>query len=154
STWDYAERRDDFLAWAGSLPRVLNPPDVLEWSTDKRRYLTDFAAAGVAVVPTSFVEPGEAFEPPGEPFVVKPSVSAGGRSSGRFSAADGAAAHQLVARIHDGGRTAMVQPFLPAAEERGETALVFVEGRYSHSLRRRVPLPRGAPRRGLYLDEE
>ena len=25
STWDYAERRDDFLAWAASLPRVLNP---------------------------------------------------------------------------------------------------------------------------------
>jgi hypothetical protein len=24
STWDYAERRDGFLAWAASVPRVLN----------------------------------------------------------------------------------------------------------------------------------
>ena len=41
-----------FLAWAASLPRVLNPLDVLEWNTDKQRYLTDLAAAGVPVVPT------------------------------------------------------------------------------------------------------
>ena len=40
STWDYAERRDAFLAWARSLPRVLNPLAVLEWNTDKQRYLT------------------------------------------------------------------------------------------------------------------
>ena len=42
-------------SWPGprSLPRVLNPLDVLEWNTDKERYLTDLAAAGVPVVPTA-----------------------------------------------------------------------------------------------------
>ena len=46
STWDYAERRDEFLAWAGSLALVENPVPLLEWNTDKR-YLEQLAAAGV-----------------------------------------------------------------------------------------------------------
>ena len=47
----------------------------------------------------AFVEPGVAFEPPSEPFVVKPAVSAGGRSSARFEG-DDKAATDLVQRIH------------------------------------------------------
>ncbi len=151
ATWDYAERRDAFLAWARSVPRVLNAVDVLEWNTDKQRYLTDLAAAGVPVVPTVFVEPGAALEPPGGPFVVKPSISAGGRSSARFEPGEDDAARALVARIHAAGRTAMVQPFLGEHEE---TALVYVEGAYSHALRRRVPLPAAGDREVFYLDEE
>src|SRR5207302_67200 len=84
SAWDYAERRDAFLDWARSVPRVLNPVSVLEWNTDKERYLTDLTAGGVPIVPTAFVGPGGRVHPPGGPFVVKPAISAGGRSSARF----------------------------------------------------------------------
>src|SRR3954466_2027321 len=55
STWDYAERRDEFLAWIERLPRVVNPPEVVRWNSDKA-YLAELAAAGVAVVPTAFLE--------------------------------------------------------------------------------------------------
>jgi hypothetical protein len=49
----------------------------------------------------------------------------------------------------------MVQPLLAAADSRGETALAFVAGWYSHALARRVPLPEpGRPGTGLYLEEE
>jgi glutathione synthase/RimK-type ligase-like ATP-grasp enzyme len=144
STWDYAERRDEFLAWARSLPRVLNDIPLLEWNTDKR-YLEDLPAA----VATTFVPPGAPFEPPCEPFVVKPSVSAGGRSSARFGPDEIVAAQELVARIHAEGRTAMIQRFIDGEEK----ALVYIDGAYSHALRRRVPLPAGAERPGLYLDE-
>ena len=150
STWDYAERRDEFLAWAARLPRVLNPLPVLDWSTDKQRYLSDLERAGVPVVATEFVEVGTRFEPPAEPFVVKPAISAGGRSSARFEPGDAAAA-ELLQRIHREGRVAMVQPFLDAVEE---TAVVFLGGPYSHAVHRRVPLPAGAARPGLYLDEQ
>jgi glutathione synthase/RimK-type ligase-like ATP-grasp enzyme len=150
SAWDYAERRDAFLDWARSLRRVLNPVPVLEWSTDKQRYLTDLERAGVPVVPTVFVAPGEAFQPPREPFVVKPSVSAGGRSSARFEPGEFASARALVSRIHADGRTAMMQPFLGDVEE---TALVYIDGAYSHALRRRVPLPTAAAE-VLYLEEQ
>jgi glutathione synthase/RimK-type ligase-like ATP-grasp enzyme len=151
ATWDYAERRDEFLAWAAAIPWVLNPLEVLEWNTDKERYLTDLAARGVPVVPTEFVAPGAALDPPDEPFVVKPAISAGGRNSARFEPADAEAARELVARIHAAGRTAMVQPFLG---EREETALVYIDGAYSHAVRRRVPLPAAGARDVFFLDEE
>jgi glutathione synthase/RimK-type ligase-like ATP-grasp enzyme len=150
STWDYAERREAFLDWARSLPRVLNPAPVLEWNTDKRRYLTDLAAAGVPIVPTGFVEPGQAFEPPPARFVVKPAISAGGRSSARFEPTEADAARALVGRIHAEGRTAMVQPYLDGEE----TALVYVDGGYSHALQRVVPLPAAGEHEVFYLDEE
>lgn len=150
STWDYAERRDDFLAWARSLPRVVNDVPMLEWNTDKQ-YLEELNAAGVPIVPTLFVQRGTTLEPPSEPFVVKPSVSAGGRSSAWFAPHEGNEARALVARIHAEGRTAMVQPYLGEADE---TALVFVDGAFSHALRRRVPLPASGSRAVLYLDEE
>jgi glutathione synthase/RimK-type ligase-like ATP-grasp enzyme len=150
STWDYAERRQEFLRWAGSLPRVLNPVAALEWNTDKERYLTDLGAAGVPIVPTRFTAPGEPFDPPVERFVVKPAISAGGRSSAWFSPAEADAAQALVSRIHGQGRTAMVQPYLVEA---AETALVYVDGEYSHALRRIVPLPSAGERAVFYLDE-
>jgi glutathione synthase/RimK-type ligase-like ATP-grasp enzyme len=148
STWDYAERREQFLGWARSLPRVLNDVPLLEWNTDKEGYLTTLEAAGVPIVPTRFVPPGEQFAAPGEPFVVKPSISAGGRASARFEPAQDATA--LVGRIHAEGRTVMVQPFVDGLE----TALVYIAGEYSHALRRRVPLPAGGERSVLYLEEE
>jgi glutathione synthase/RimK-type ligase-like ATP-grasp enzyme len=151
STWDYAERRDAFLRWAAGLPRVLNPFPVLEWNTDKAGYLADLARGEVPVVPTTILRPGDPFEPPRGPYVVKPSISAGGRSSGRFEGADGRA---LVARLHAEGRTAVVQPFLPEAETRGEAGLVYLGGRFSHAVRRLVPLPAGgATTAELYLEE-
>jgi glutathione synthase/RimK-type ligase-like ATP-grasp enzyme len=124
---------------------------VLEWNTDKRRYLTDLAAGGVPVLPTRFVEPGTPLDPPAGPFVVKPAVSAGGRSSARFALEEAAAAQALVARIHREGRTAMVQPYLGEIEE---TALVHIDGSYSHAVRRRVPLPAAGERVVFYLDEQ
>ena len=151
STWDYAERRDAFVAWAASVPRVLNPLAVLEWNTDKQRYLADLAVAGVSVVDTTFVEPGDELEPPAGPFVVKPAISAGGRSSARFGPGDLDAARALVARIHAESRTAMVQPFLG---DRDEKALVYLDGVYSHAVRRRVPLPAAGVRTVFYLDED
>jgi hypothetical protein len=60
STWDYAERNDEFLDWAArcaAATRLVNPLDVLRWNTNKR-YLADLARAGVPVVPTRFVAAG------------------------------------------------------------------------------------------------
>ena len=51
STWDYAVRAEEFLAWTRSLDqsRLLNGADIFEWNHDKR-YLTDLAP--LAAVPT------------------------------------------------------------------------------------------------------
>lgn len=148
SAWDYAERWRDFLRWAEGLARVENPLPALRFGIDKERYLT--ALAGVPVVPTEFVHPGESFSPPDGPFVVKPAISAGGRRSARFEGGDEAAG-ELVAEISAVGDTAMVQPLVEGVNE---ASLVFVDGEYSHALSRCAALPLGAPHEVLYLEEE
>jgi hypothetical protein len=140
STFDYAGRRDEFLAWADSLDgRLHNPPAVLRWNSDKR-YLSDLAADGLPVAPTTFVSPGEPLPDLNGEVVVKPAVSAGARDTGRFAPAAHDAARDLLVDITGSGRVGMVQPYLPAVDERGETALVFVAGAPSHVLRKRAVL--------------
>jgi glutathione synthase/RimK-type ligase-like ATP-grasp enzyme len=135
STWDYPPRRAAFLAWADALPRVLNPPDVLAWSSDKR-YLGDLAAAGVGTVATTFLDPGEPLVAPEQDYVVKPAVSAGSRDTARYAPGDEKRARDHVAALHADGRTAMVQPYVASVDERGETALLFLGGRFSHAMRK------------------
>jgi glutathione synthase/RimK-type ligase-like ATP-grasp enzyme len=137
--WDYVDRRDAFVAWAATVPRLVNPADVVAWNTDKR-YLAELAAAGLPVVPTTFVAPGDTWAEPGAgEFVIKPLVGAGSRDSGRYDLGRPderrlAAAH--VDRLRAAGRTVMVQPYLAAVDTYGETALVFVGGAYSHAVRK------------------
>ncbi|MDQ3146525.1 MAG: hypothetical protein M3R01_06260, partial [Actinomycetota bacterium] len=159
STWDYAWRRDEFLAWAEGVAAVVtlsNPAPVLRWNTDKH-YLRDLEAAGVAVVPTCFVEPGaEAALPPTGEYVVKPVVSAGAKDTVRYGEgpAEVERARALLGRLADSGRSAMVQPYLHAVDEAGETALIFLGGAYSHAIRKGPILAPGAgPVSGLYAEE-
>ena len=57
STWDYSDRRDAFLDWCARPRQLLNSLPVIEWNTDKR-YLRELAAAGIPVVPTTWIDPG------------------------------------------------------------------------------------------------
>ena len=140
STWDYTEQLTDFLAWADAIgPRLRNRPELVRWNSDKR-YLADLGAAGIPVVETRFVEPGDAPPPIAGEVVVKPAVSAGARNTGRFGSASHDQARALLERLAEDGRTAMVQPYLDAVDERGETAIVFLAGQQSHALRKRAVL--------------
>ncbi len=157
STWDYAARRDSFLAWAeraAAAAPLYNPLPVLRWTTDKR-YLADLEAAGVAIVPSRWCPPGERPELPDGPFVVKPSVGAGSVGAARFAADqhDAAAAH--VADLHAAGHVALIQPYLAAVERAGETALVFFAGVFSHAIRKAAILvPELRMVDGLYAAEQ
>ena len=133
STWDYTARREDFLAWAEGVPRLLNPPEVLRWNTDKR-YLAELASAGVPVVPTTFVGPAESYEVPAYEHVVKPSVSAGARDTVRFAAGEDSSVH--ASALLAAGRTVMVQPYQAAVDEAGETAVLMFDGGLSHAARK------------------
>jgi hypothetical protein len=140
STWDYTERLEEFLEWAEAVgARLRNEPEVLRWNSDKR-YLADLETAGLAVVPTVFAEPGDPTPPLEGEVVVKPTVSAGGRDTGRFGPAAYEEARALLQRLSGEGRTAMVQPYLAAVDHRGETALVFIAGELAHALRKRAVL--------------
>jgi hypothetical protein len=146
SPWDYAGRRDEFVAWAAAVParpgaasRLANPAEVVAANTDKR-YLARLAGAGVAVVPTRWLEPGTSWRPDstGE-VVLKPTVSAGSWETGRYDLAD--REQRLLAEAHAerllrAGKAVMLQPYLSAIDTAGETAVLYVGGRYSHAIRK------------------
>ncbi len=137
SVWDYTLDRDGFVAWARALgDKVANQPELLAFNSDKA-YL---GTLGVPTVPTTFVVPGA--EPPtlsGE-VVVKPTISAGGRDTGRFDPDHHGQARELIAQIHQSGRVAMVQPYLADVDSVGETAVVFIGGELSHELHKKPVL--------------
>jgi hypothetical protein len=142
STWDYVDRRDEFLNWAASVPRLANSAPTIAWSTDKR-YVRELEAGGVPVVPTTWLEPGDEVELAANGVVIiKPSVGAGSRDAGRFdlAGAQRELAEKHVRRLLDRGEKVMIQPYLDAVESAGETAMLFVGGRYSHAIRKEALL--------------
>ena len=151
SAWDYSDRRDEFVAWARSIPRLLNPADVIEWNTDKR-YLRTVPRA----VATTFVEPGDGWDPLAGEYVVKPAISAGSRDTARYRPGEEDAALEHVNALQAAGRTVMVQPYLSAVDAHGETALVFFDGEYSHAIRKGQMLAPGQAPTGdvIYLEEQ
>ena len=83
--------------------------------------------------------------------MIKPAVSAGSKDTGRYGAADPehrALAAEHVARLQAAGRLVMVQPYLPAVDTAGETALLFLGGAYSHAIRKGPMLDGPDRRRG------
>jgi glutathione synthase/RimK-type ligase-like ATP-grasp enzyme len=150
STWDYAWRHDAFVAWARSVPRILNRAEVIAWNTDKS-YLAELPHA----VATQFVHVADAWEPPAGEYVVKPTISSGSRDTARYRRDDERDARAHVQAIVGDGRTAMVQPYLEAVDAHGETALIYFGGDYSHAIRKGPLLrPGQAPSQALYLREE
>lgn len=147
STWDYSLRADAYVAWAercARLTRLANPAPVVRWNTDKR-YLGELAAAGVPTVPTYYCPPGEKPELPegdGE-FVVKPTSGAGARYAARYRTEERDTALAQIARMHDEGYTAMVQPYMRRIDTTGERALVFLGGQYLHAIRKGAVLAPG-----------
>ena len=144
SPWDYSRRRDEFLAWcrrAASVTTLCNPLPIIERNTHKS-YLLELAAAGVPVVPTCLLPAGSA--DPADiaakrgwcDIVVKPAVSAGSWRTWRLTVAE--SSHDWTrARRLARTRETLVQPYLPSVTVDGERALVFLDGAFSHAIRKR-----------------
>lgn len=165
STWDYSQRLPEFIEWASrtsALTRLCNPLPVIRWNTDKH-YLHDLEKAGVAIVPSAFIEPGEnattfidAFlaRYSNEEFVVKPAVGAGSRDTQRYSRAQREDAVTHAERLLDAKRSVLLQPYLDRVDEYGETALIFFDGRFSHAIRKGPLLKKNeGPTRALFATE-
>jgi glutathione synthase/RimK-type ligase-like ATP-grasp enzyme len=148
STWDSSWRVAEFVGWAercAGLTRLLNPPPVVRWNTDKR-YLGDLADAGVPVVPTRYLAPGDPVELPGDhEFVVKPTAGAGARYAARYTPKERETALGQLARMHAEGLTAMIQPYVANIDAGGERALQFFGGRLLHASRKGAVLEPGTP---------
>ncbi|WP_326833978.1 hypothetical protein VSH64_03440 [Amycolatopsis rhabdoformis] len=152
ATWDYPDRRAEFLDWCETVPTLANPAAVVRWNTDKS-YLVELLDAGVPTVPTTLVEPGEQAKWPKTPFVVKPSVGAGSVGAARFGA-DAAGAAEHLRALHADGRTAVIQPYQSSVDTQGEIALVYFGGVYSHAFTKSAMLGADKDPSGLFLAEK
>ena len=138
-----------FADWTRKVERtstLLNPASVVGWNIDKT-YLRDLEKAGLPIVPTIWLDPERNHDsraihtrfPAFGDFVIKPTVSAGSRDTGRYDA--GVTQQRSLAITHaknllSVGRRVMIQRYLRNVDTVGETALVFVEGQFSHSVRK------------------
>ena len=132
---DHARWMQACATWAAAGVRMLNPPSVIGWNSDKS-YLGRLAEKGVAIAPTIWVDgvtQGDvdaAFDRFGTGVViVKPRVSGGAWKTLRLSRGE------RLEGAPDG--PAMIQPYLPTIETEGETSLLFFGGELSHVVGKR-----------------
>ena len=155
SAWDYTDRLGEFLAWvqhAAGETLLLNTPAVVQWNSDKH-YLAELARREVPIVPSGFCEPGDdaravladllAREDLPE-LVVKPAVGAGARDTRRHPRTAVPAILAHMQPLLDRGRSVLLQPYLPSVDRDGETALIYIDGSFSHAIRKGPLLPAGA----------
>lgn len=146
STWNYITKRDAFCAWAertARATRLLNPADVLIRNTDKI-YLRDLVTAGIAVVPTVFADQGadagavlEEVRASGhEDVVIKPRISAGSFGTRRFALSTTQEEARAFLAEHVAERPMMIQPYQRAVDTTGERSLVFIDGAFTHCMRK------------------
>lgn len=140
--WNYFDLADEFLArlddlQAASVP-VLNSPQVVRWNIEKT-YLRELAERGAPTIPTCWHEDAgreevlRALDRFGaDSVVVKRQIGGGALGQHRFSRGD------LPLKDWRMGHATMIQPFLPAIVEEGEISLIFIDGAFSHALRKRA----------------
>lgn len=148
SPWDYASRLPEFLAWCervSGVTRLVNPLPALRWSLDKH-YLADLADHGVPIVPTTFINSGEAPVPALQRFfsthsevreiVVKPTIGCYSQHVRRYPRESVAEAAEHAGRLLGKGCDVIIQPYLSAIDDSGETDLIYFEGKFSHAIRK------------------
>jgi len=157
SVHNYAARRADFLQWARGIRKLLNNADVVEWNTDKH-YLPELGRRGMPTIDTVWLEPDAKLTkhqvhtrfPSLGDFVVKPAVSSGSRDTGRYTARDAKSRMEAIQHAYEllqEGRSVMVQKYVKSVDERGETALIYLNGVLSHTVEKQAMLlgPLAAP---------
>lgn len=141
STWNYVPRRDAFLAWArdaAAIASVYNPVDVIAENTDKA-YLVALATRGVPVIPTVIVRSGQLARIMDsrrwDDVIVKPRIGAASFATRRFRRDELDEGEPFFAEAL-AAREMLVQPYARAVESSGERALVWIDGAFTHAVRK------------------
>lgn len=145
STWDYIHDVEAFRAWvrrAAAAAPLWNPAGVMLDNLHKG-YLVELAARGVPVAPTELRRRTD--EPVAlsalaaargwRDVVFKPAVGAGSHETHRVVDAASGAGDPPFSRLA-ATQDMLVQPYLPAVEGYGERALVFIDGDFTHAVRK------------------
>jgi glutathione synthase/RimK-type ligase-like ATP-grasp enzyme len=145
SAWDYSFRRDQFVAWAertAERTTLWNSARVVRWNTHKS-YLCDLAACGVPVVPTIVLHAGSPVslhqlldERGWHDAVVKAAVAQSGRYAMAVPRERRAAGQAHLDRLLP-AEDMLVQPRIESIATAGELSVTFVDGVFTHAVRKR-----------------
>jgi hypothetical protein len=145
SCWDYHRRPDAFRSWIGTLEThdvaLWNPAELLRWNLDKS-YLGELRAGGIPTVPTVHIEQSSPRTLQSvlqhnewEEAVVKPTVAATAYRTSRVTLETAATDQQKLEEVLTHS-DALVQPFVPEIQTEGEWSLVYLDGDFSHSVKK------------------
>jgi glutathione synthase/RimK-type ligase-like ATP-grasp enzyme len=143
SVWDYHLNVMRFVAWVEEVANravVWNPPELVRWNSNKR-YLEEIRRAGFGIPKTVILNSvpgslGAIMATSGmERAVLKPLVSASAFRTNLVNL-DTAKRFQSEFEAMVGERAMLLQEYVPEITESGEWSLMFLGGRYSHSVRK------------------
>lgn len=147
SCWDYAWRYEPFLTWVDATARettLYNAAATIRWNGHKG-YLLDLAARDVPTVPTVVLPAGEPVrlrtllvEREWHDAVVKAAVGNSGRYARRVTLKTVGREQRYLDRLL-GQEDALLQPLVRSVAAQGELSLVFVDGAFTHAVRKRAP---------------
>ena len=142
TTWDYAEKFTEFSDWLMEVSMktiLINDYETVIWNLDKH-YLEDLQRAGVNIVKTCFLEPGDQrtlkaiHEELGwEQTVLKPAISAAAKDTYKLNPSNWNEYEEVYSSlIRD--ESMLLQPFQTSVIERGEISLMLIGGEYTHAV--------------------
>ncbi len=144
STWDYIHDLPAFRRWierADHAAPLWNPADILLGNLHKR-YLLELHRRGVPTAPTELVLAGSGqrlapllAERGWQDVVIKPAVSAGSFETHRIQPGDLEQGEAVLTRLV-AGRDVLIQPYLASVERYGERAMVWIDGEFTHAVRK------------------
>lgn len=145
ATWNYARQVrafEDWLTGVEGQTRLWNPASVVRENLHKR-YLLEFEAKGVPVIPTVLVPMGQAcdlaavvHERGWAEVVVKPAISAGSWRTKKFASDQLEQAQQFADEIGRDGDLLLQEMRIEFAEP-GERSLIWIDGEVTHSIIKR-----------------
>lgn len=142
STWNYSSNIDSFKNWLDTASEkccLINNKELVMWNLDKK-YLFDLNSVGVEIPRTHIIERDKHFDPAAwnkklkaNGIVVKPTVSAGARDTYLFKEPFSTDNLEIV---EDAilNQEMIVQPFMESIVTCGEISMVFINGKYIHSM--------------------
>ena len=142
TTWDYAEKFTEFSDWLMEVSmktKLLNDYETVVWNLDKH-YLEDLERAGVNVVETHFMEPGDQrtlraiHEEMGwGQTVLKPAISAAAKDTYKLNTSNLTEYEEVFSSLIK-DESMLLQPFQTSVIERGEISLMIIGGVYTHAV--------------------
>ncbi len=151
STWDYHEAPNEFLSWCKKISEnstLFNPYEVVLWNHNKG-YLEELAVdiPQLSIIPSKKIVAGkDMWQKTASLFsdelqklqwpdaVLKPTISLGSLDTIFISNYDSQEAIALL-ELHK-GREFLLQPFIKEIEIKGEVSLIYLNGLFSHAVRK------------------